>query len=57
MTAWQALLGIETINVNVINAEYAVRGEIVQLATKLAKELEQRKDDFPFEKVVWCNIG
>lgn len=56
-TPAKAQLSIDTINVNVINSEYAVRGEIVQLAQKLAHELEQGKDKFPFDKVVWCNIG
>lgn len=55
-----------------INSEYAVRGEIVQLAQKVAKDLAERAErrlsnngissstevvDYPFERVVWCNIG
>lgn len=49
-----------------------MRGEIVQLASKVAKELAERaarrasnngssssseEVDYPFERVVWCNIG
>ncbi|KAG2484750.1 hypothetical protein HYH03_016497 [Edaphochlamys debaryana] len=50
-------LSIDTVNKRVINSEYAVRGEIVQLAQKLARELEEGKGSHPFDKVVWCNIG
>ena len=35
------LLTLETLNPNIKNVEYAVRGPIVQLASKLEKELEQ----------------
>jgi hypothetical protein len=34
----------------------AVRGEIVAMAQKIQKEMKDGKD-FPFEKVVMCNIG
>lgn len=52
----KAALSIETINTRVIDTEYAVRGEIVTLAQKIARELEEGKQH-PFDKVVWCNIG
>ena len=29
----------------------------VQLAQKIAKELEAGTGNYPFEKIVWCNIG
>ena len=35
------LLTVDTLNPNIKNVEYAVRGPIVQLASKLEKELEQ----------------
>lgn len=35
------LLNMETLNPNIKNVEYAVRGPIVQLASKLEKELSQ----------------
>ncbi|GIL81466.1 hypothetical protein Vretimale_1026 [Volvox reticuliferus] len=53
----RAPLSIDTINKRVINSEYAVRGEIVQLAQKIARDLEEGKASYPFDKVVWCNIG
>lgn len=53
----RAPLGIDTINKRVIKSEYAVRGEIVQLAQKIAKEVESGQHNHPFDKVVWCNIG
>lgn len=34
----------------------AVRGEIVQLAGEIGKELAAGKE-FPFKKIVMCNIG
>ncbi|GAX86501.1 hypothetical protein CEUSTIGMA_g13909.t1 [Chlamydomonas eustigma] len=52
----KSVLSLESINSNVIEAEYAVRGEIVQIAQKLAKELEKGAT-LPFQKLVWCNIG
>lgn len=53
----RAPLSVSTLNVNVINSEYAVRGEIVGIAQRIAKDLEEGKGSYPFDKVVWCNIG
>ncbi|MEW5319533.1 MAG: hypothetical protein WDW38_010678 [Sanguina aurantia] len=65
-------ISVSNINRRVINSEYAVRGEIVQLAQRVAKDLAERAErrlgnngvssstevvDYPFERVVWCNIG
>ncbi len=52
-----APLSAETINEHVLEAEYAVRGEIVGMAQRIAAELEAGQGDHPFSKVVWCNIG
>merc|ERR1712176_127626 len=41
-------LTLETANENVKNTQYAVRGEIVQIAAKLAAE---------GKKIIYCNIG
>ena len=41
-------LTVETANENVVNTQYAVRGEIVQIASKLASE---------GKKIIYCNIG
>eukprot|EP00197_Chlamydomonas_leiostraca_P004497 CAMPEP_0202860566 /NCGR_PEP_ID=MMETSP1391-20130828/2221_1 /ASSEMBLY_ACC=CAM_ASM_000867 /TAXON_ID=1034604 /ORGANISM="Chlamydomonas leiostraca, Strain SAG 11-49" /LENGTH=503 /DNA_ID=CAMNT_0049539759 /DNA_START=129 /DNA_END=1640 /DNA_ORIENTATION=- len=53
----RAPLSVETLNEHVLEAEYAVRGEIVGMAQNIAKELEKGKGNYPFDKVVWCNIG
>ncbi|WIA15264.1 hypothetical protein OEZ86_003901 [Tetradesmus obliquus] len=50
-------LSVATIKPRVVAAEYAVRGEIVRRAQLLEDELQAGKRKFPFEKVVWCNIG
>ena len=46
----------QSLNPNVLKAEYAVRGEIVARASEIQKELAAGKK-FPFDKVVMCNIG
>lgn len=46
----------ETLNPRVVNAEYAVRGEIVARAGELQKELASGKK-LPFDSLVFCNIG
>ncbi|XP_065065372.1 alanine aminotransferase 1-like [Rhopilema esculentum] len=50
------LLTIDSLNPCVKNVEYAVRGPIVQLASKLEKELQQGIAK-PFQDVVKANIG
>jgi alanine transaminase len=47
----------ETINQNVIKAEYAVRGPIVIRASELQERLKNDPNSVPFEDVVLCNIG
>lgn len=49
-------LSADTLNVNILKAEYAVRGEIVQRAAQIGRELEEGVQ-YPFDKVVNCNIG
>lgn len=53
----RAPLSVGNINEHVLKAEYAVRGEIVTMAQNIAKEIEQGKGNYPFNKIVWCNIG
>jgi hypothetical protein len=50
-------LGAETLNTRVLTAEYAVRGEIVRRAQTISKELQSGCTTYPFDKVVYCNIG
>lgn len=50
------VMRIDTINPNVLNAEYAVRGEIPQKAHQIERELEHGAS-LPFTSVLWTNIG
>ena len=47
----------ETINQQVVKASYAVRGEIVLEAGRLAKLLENKNHGLPFKEIINCNIG
>ncbi|KAG9394012.1 Alanine aminotransferase [Carpediemonas membranifera] len=49
-------LRIDTINQNVVQAQYAVRGAVPLRAIQISEELKAGKQ-FPFETVVNCNIG
>eukprot|EP01087_Luapelamoeba_hula_P002861 TRINITY_DN1265_c0_g1_i1.p1 TRINITY_DN1265_c0_g1~~TRINITY_DN1265_c0_g1_i1.p1 ORF type:complete len:559 (-),score=94.40 TRINITY_DN1265_c0_g1_i1:27-1703(-) len=53
------ILTPDTINKRVLEAEYAVRGEMVLRALELKKELAdpEQKAKLPFDEIVWCNIG
>jgi len=46
----------ETLGSNVKNAEYAIRGYIVQRANEINQRLS-KGEKFPFKKLLWCNIG
>ncbi|CAH9138934.1 unnamed protein product [Cuscuta epithymum] len=48
---------LQTINPNVLKFEYAVRGEISDLAQKLQEELEAKPGSYPFDEIIYCNIG
>jgi len=48
---------VETLNPHVVEAQYAVRGAIVQRAQVLEQQLHDKPGSLPFEKVVFCNIG
>eukprot|EP01025_Chloroclados_australasicus_P023559 TRINITY_DN2384_c0_g1_i1.p1 TRINITY_DN2384_c0_g1~~TRINITY_DN2384_c0_g1_i1.p1 ORF type:complete len:488 (-),score=54.42 TRINITY_DN2384_c0_g1_i1:263-1726(-) len=50
-------LSVETLNQNVVDAEYAVRGAIVQKAYQIQEELKAGTDKYPFVKTIACNIG
>mmetsp|Transcript_8861 Transcript_8861/g.26592 ORF Transcript_8861/g.26592 Transcript_8861/m.26592 type:complete len:491 (-) Transcript_8861:2795-4267(-) len=52
--AWP--ISVDNISPNLVVAEYAVRGEIVKMAADIKKQMEQGQE-FPFKKVVMCNIG
>lgn len=50
-------VSISNINTRVLRAEYAVRGEIVKIAKRIEQDLKEGRKDYPFKRVVWCNIG
>ena len=52
-----ASLSLDTINPNVLEAQYAVRGEIVLRAAEIKKELAADPNSKPFSGLVECNIG
>lgn len=50
-------LTYDTLNSNLRNAQYAVRGELVLKAMDYAKALQTKEANLPFDKLVYCNIG
>jgi alanine transaminase len=46
-----------TVSPHVKEAKYAVRGELVLRAMEIEKKLLANPEAFPFDKVVYCNIG
>lgn len=57
-TAAGAPASAADINQKVVNAQYAVRGEIVIKAGAMAQQLKEgNPQKLPFDKVVFCNIG
>ncbi|EKE41876.1 hypothetical protein ENUP19_0036G0007 [Entamoeba nuttalli] len=52
----------QSINPCIIATQYAVRGKLVLEANEIQKEIEEarkkgKNNPYPFEKVVYCNIG
>eukprot|EP01084_Bolivina_argentea_P071312 129685_1 len=45
------------ISSNVLNAQYAVRGSIVIRAIEIQNDLKHSIGNYPFENVIFCNIG
>ena len=45
------------INPAMLEAEYAVRGRLVARSDEIKKELAKGSNDYPFEKIIACNIG
>jgi alanine transaminase len=41
----------------VVNASYAVRGELVQRADKFREQLQHGETKLPFKRIIACNIG
>lgn len=57
MRARPIMTAIDTLNKNVVEAKYAVRGPILEEATRLEKQLKETPGSLPFESIVACNIG
>jgi alanine transaminase len=55
--SYQKVLTPDSINPNVKNVEYAVRGEISNRANDYADRLSKGDKDLPFDSVVSANIG
>jgi len=58
----EKILSLKTLNPKVIDAQYAVRGELVMRAEQHAKTLDMQKKNpekklLPFDEIVYCNIG
>jgi alanine transaminase len=51
------ILSVNNINPKVVEAEYAVRGELVIRADAIRAELLDPKKAFPYESIIACNIG
>ncbi len=47
----------DTMNANAVRAQYAVRGTIVIRAEEINNKLKQSNHGFPFDNIVFCNIG
>jgi len=50
-------LTLDTINPAVVQAEYAVRGELVLRAAAIKQQLQEQPGSLPIAKVLECNIG
>ena len=50
------ILTIDNISQKVRDAQYAVRGELVIIADKMQREIDEGKRS-DFDKIVFCNIG
>ncbi|KAL3343948.1 hypothetical protein AABB24_027466 [Solanum stoloniferum] len=48
---------LNNVNPKVLKCEYAVRGEIVNLAQKLQNDLKENPGSHPFDEILYCNIG
>ncbi|CAN1287262.1 Alanine aminotransferase 2, mitochondrial [Linum perenne] len=50
-------VSLDTLNPKVLKCEYAVRGEIVNIAQRMAEELKANPGSLPFNEIIYCNIG
>jgi alanine transaminase len=57
MSTYKKVLSIDTINPAIVDAKYAVRGELALRANALTEQLKGGQGDLPFSDVVHCEIG
>ena len=50
-------LTLKTINPNLIEAQYAVRGIMAQTAAKIRQDLEAGTGSYPFDEITECHVG
>lgn len=50
-------LSAEDINPRLVQAEYAVRGPVLDLAKELKEQLKEPAHNLPFNELIFCNIG
>jgi len=50
-------LTVDTMNQQVVKAEYAVRGRLPMRAAEIRAELAKGSASYPFDELVFCNIG
>lgn len=53
----RSLFSEASINPNVLTAQYAVRGALVQRAEVLDQKLKSAPKSVPFDEIIYCNIG
>lgn len=51
------VLNLQTMNQAVVNMQYAVRGQVPTTAEKIAVEIATGSKKYPFEEVLFCNLG
>uniref|UniRef100_A0A7S1KMG0 Aminotransferase class I/classII large domain-containing protein n=1 Tax=Percolomonas cosmopolitus TaxID=63605 RepID=A0A7S1KMG0_9EUKA len=55
--SYSTLLRRETLNPNILRAEYAVRGRVLIQADKYNEQLRSGDHNLPFDEITYCNIG
>lgn len=50
-------LDVDELNPRVLDAKYAVRGEIVLRANQIQADLNAESKNYPFDRLMYCNIG
>ena len=56
-SSYKKSLSIDNINPAVLEAKYAVRGELALRANELTEQLKKDNTNLPFKDVVHCEIG